>query len=340
MTRTNFGMAKLAALSLAGLIALGNLPAAAEEVEHATLAIPGVTIGFITRFIADDEKFWARQGLDVKILDIAGIGSMNAVISGSVEFSMSSGPSITRAKAHGQNLTALATAINQADEDIVLRKSITDAGHFDPKSSIVERGKLLKGKTLAVGGIGAIPDVVLKVIAIQAGLGRDDVIVTAMQPPEYMAAFSRNAIDGFVSGPPFIQQAVLAGTGVVLTDTTKGEPVEYSPQSAGRLLARADYCPAHRSVCTKMVHGIVEAAKFLHEHRAESIKIAKAHFANYGDDVIAASVDMLIAMTPSPPLTTAKMLENGDLINIAAGFLKPEDKLAKYDDLIDNQYVK
>ena len=31
MTRTNFGMAKLAALSLAGLIALGNLPAAAED---------------------------------------------------------------------------------------------------------------------------------------------------------------------------------------------------------------------------------------------------------------------------------------------------------------------
>jgi ABC-type nitrate/sulfonate/bicarbonate transport system substrate-binding protein len=166
------------------------------------------------------------------------------------------------------------------------------------------------------------------------------VIATPMQPPEYMAAFERKAIDGFVSGPPFIQQAVLAGTGVVLSDSAKGEPTQYSPQAAGLLLTRADFCAGHRSICEKMVHGIVEAAKFIHAHRAESIAVAKKHFAAYSEPVIAASIDMLTAMTPSPPLTTPQMLENGDLINIAAGFLKDSDKLARYDDLIDNEFVK
>ena len=85
--------------------------------------------------------------------------------------------------------------------------------HFDPKAPLKERGKLLKGLTIAVGGIGAIPDIVLKVVQTQAGLSRDNVTATPMQPPEYMAAFQRKAIDGFVSGPPFIQQAVVAGHG-------------------------------------------------------------------------------------------------------------------------------
>jgi ABC-type nitrate/sulfonate/bicarbonate transport system substrate-binding protein len=331
--------AALAALALFSTPALMTAPAYAAN-EQTTLAIPGITIGFITRYIADDEKMWAKQGLDVKILDIAGIGSMNAVISGSVDFSMSSGPSITRAWAKGQHLVALATAINQSDEDIVIRKEIADAGHFDPKAPLAARGKLLKGLTLAVGGIGAIPDVVLKVVQIQAGLSRDNVTATPMQPPEYMAAFERKAIDGFVSGPPFIQQALVAGTGVVLSDSAKGEPVEYSPQSAGLLLTRSDFCGTHRLICEKMVHGIVEAAKFLHEHRAESIAIAKAHFAAYGDPVLAQSIDMLTTMTPSPPLTTPKMLENGDLINIAAGFMKDSDKLPNYDALIDNEFTK
>jgi NitT/TauT family transport system substrate-binding protein len=313
-------------------------PAFAED-EHTALAIPGVTIGFITRYIADDEGFWKKQGLDVKILDIAGIGSMNAVISGSVDFSMSSGPSITRAWAKGQKLVALATAINQSDEDIVIRKEIADSLHFDPKATLKERGKLLKGLTIAVGGIGAIPDVVLKVVQTQAGLSRDSVTATPMQPPEYMAAFQRKAIDGFVSGPPFIQQAVVAGTGVVLSDSAKGEPVEYSPQSAGLLLTRGDFCAGHRSICEKMVHGIVEAAKFLHDHRAESIAVAKKHFP-YSDEVLAQSIDMLTAMTPSPPTTTPQMLENGDLINVAAGFLKESDKLSDYKPLIDNQFIK
>jgi ABC-type nitrate/sulfonate/bicarbonate transport system substrate-binding protein len=331
--------AALAALAFVGLSALVTTPAFAAN-EQTTLAIPGATIGFITRYIADDEKMWSKQGLDVKILDIAGIGSMNAVISGSVDFSMSSGPSITRAWAKGQHLVALATAINQSDEDIVIRKDIADAGHFDPNAPLAARGKLLKGLTLAVGGIGAIPDVVLKVVQIQAGLSRDNVTATPMQPPEYMAAFERKAIDGYVSGPPFIQQALVAGTGVVLSDSAKGEPVEYSPQSAGLLLTRADFCAGHRSICEKMVHGIVEAAKFLHEHRAESIAIGKAHFGTYSDAVLAQSIDMLTTMTPSPPLTTPQMLENGDLINIAAGFMKDSDKLQNYDALIDNEFTK
>jgi NitT/TauT family transport system substrate-binding protein len=336
---TAFNRAALIALALAIGPVLLVRPAIAED-EHTALAIPGITIGFITRYIADDEGFWKKQGLDVKILDIAGIGSMNAVISGSVDFSMSSGPSITRAWAKGQHLVALSTAINESDEDIVIRKDIADAGHFDPKAKLSERGKLLKGLTIAVDGIGAIPDVVLKVVQIQAGLSRDNVTATPMQPPEYMAAFERKAIDGFVSGPPFIQQAVVAGKGVVISDSAKHEPVEYSPQSAGLLLTRGDFCAGHRSICTKMVHGIVEAAKFLHEHRAESIAIAKKHFGTYGDEVLAQSIDMLTAMTPSPPLTTPQMLENGDLINIAAGFLKEADKLSDYAPLIDNQFTK
>ena len=49
---------------------------------------------------------------------------------------------------------------------------------------------------------------------------------------------------------------------------------------------------------------------------------------------------MVRAMTPEPPVTTAKELENGDLMNIAAGFMKPEDKLADYSALIDNDFVK
>src|SRR5215467_6866368 len=238
---TMFRRAALAALTLLAVPALAPTAAVAED-EHTTLAIPGITIGFITRYIADDEGMWKKQGLDVKVLDIAGIGSMNAVIAGSVDFSMSSGPSITRAWAKGQHLVALATAINESDEDIVIRKDITDAAHFDPKAPLKERGKLLKGLTIAVGGIGAIPDVVLKVVQIQAGLSRDSVTATPMQPPEYMAAFQRKAIDGFVSGPPFIQQAVVAGTGVVISDSAKHEPVEYSPQSAGLLLTRGDFC--------------------------------------------------------------------------------------------------
>ena len=326
------------ALALAATAMLPRPGDAADE--STTLAIPAINLGFIARYVAEDEGFWKKQGLDVKIQHIQGIGSMNAVISGSVDFSMSSGPSITRANARGQQLVALATGIDESDEYIVIRKSIADAAHFDPHASLAERGKILEGKTIATGGAGAIPDVVLKVVQKIAGVPRDSVTTTPMQPPEFMAAFDRQSIDGFVSGPPFTQEALIAGTGVLVSDAAAAEPKEYSPVSSALLLAKASFCPAHRSICVKMVHGVVEAAQFIHDHPQETLAILKKNFGNIDDKVLEASYEALKAMTPVPPITTPKSLENADDMNITAGFMTEKDKLPNYAAIIDNEFAK
>jgi NitT/TauT family transport system substrate-binding protein len=328
------------AIALLGLVPLAAVPRAATAAdESTTLAIPAVNLGFISRYVAEDEGFWKQQGLDVKILNIQGIGSMNAVISGSVDFSMSSGPSITRANARGQKLTALATSIAESDEYIVIRKEIAEAAHFDPGAPLEERGKILKGRTIAVGGAAAIPDIVLKTVAKLAGVSRDDVVTTPMTPPEFMAAFNRKAIDGFASGPPFTQEALLDGSGILVSDAAKGEPKQYSPVSSALLLARASFCGEHRSICIKMVHGVVEAAQFIHDHPKETLAILKKNF-QLDDKVLEASYEALKAMTPVPPITTPKSLENADLMNIAAGFMTESDKLADYAGIIDNEFAK
>jgi NitT/TauT family transport system substrate-binding protein len=336
--RRSAGALKSLVVFIAAL-ALGAGSARAE-MEHTTLAIPGVNVLFLAQYIASDMHLWEKQDLDVKVLAITGIGSMNAVIAGSSDFSMSSGPSITRAWARGQKLHALATAINQSGQDIVIRKDIADAAHFDIKAPLAERALILKGRTMAVGAVAAIPDVILKVVAKSAGIGPAEIQVAPMQPPEFMAAFARKAIDGFSNGPPYIQQAVLDGTGVIISDSAKGEPKEYSPVSAALLLARADFCGGHGSICTKMVHGVTEATKFIHQHPKESLDVMKARFKTLDEKVLAAALEMVSAMTGDPPITTPKMLENSDELNLRAGFMKPEEKLARYDELIDNAYVK
>jgi sulfonate transport system substrate-binding protein len=327
----------IAMLGFVGVAMLAPPAIAAEE--DTTLAVPAINLGFLTRYVAEDEGFWKKQGLNVKVQHIQGIGSMNAVIAGSVDFSMSSGPSITRANARGQKLTALATSISESDAYIVIRKDIAEAAHFNPNASLAERGKILKGKTIATGGTAAIPDIVLKTVQKIAGVPREDVTTTPMQPPEFMAAFSRKAIDGFVSGPPFSQQAVIEGTGVLVSDSAKGEPKEYSPVSSALLLTRADFCSTHRSICQKMVHGIVQAAKFVHEHKPQTLAIIKKNF-KLDDKVVEASYEALKAMTPVPPITTPKSLENADLLNIAAGFMTEKDELADYAAIINNEFTK
>jgi ABC-type nitrate/sulfonate/bicarbonate transport system substrate-binding protein len=326
------------AIALFGAVALAGPAFAANE--QSTLAIPGVNVLFLVQYVAADLHLWEKRGLDVKVLNITGIGSMNAVISGSADFSMSSGASIARAAARGQKLVALATAITQSGQSVVVRKDVADAAHFDPNAPLSVRGAILKGRTWAHGGTGAIPDVVLKVVGKDAGVLPDQMVATPMQPPEFMAAFANHSIDGFSNSPPFVEQVLLDGTGVLVSDSRLGEPTEFSPVSAALLLTRNDFCAKSRSVCEKMVGGVVDALKVIHDDRDQAISIMKAHFGTYNDKVLAAAYDTVKAMTPIPPVTTPKMIENGDSMNVAAGFLKPEEKLPRYDDLIDNSFAE
>jgi ABC-type nitrate/sulfonate/bicarbonate transport system substrate-binding protein len=173
-----------------------------------------------------------------------------------------------------------------------------------------------------------------------AGVSADQMVATPMQPPEFMAAFANHQIDGFSNSPPFVEQVLLAGTGVLVSDARLGEPTEFAPVSAALLLARGDFCAKSRTVCTKMVHGVVDALKVIQNDREQALGIMKAHFGTYDDKTLAAAYDTVKAMTPVPPVTTPKMIENGDNMNVAAGFLKPEEKLPRYDDLIDNSFAE
>ena len=335
-----FRAQKLALALIAAALALGAARPAAAAMENTSLALPTITLGFLSRWVAEDEGLWKKEDLDVKVQIIQGIGSTNAVIAGSIDFAYASGPTITRATARGQHLVALATQSDQSGEYIIIRKSIADAAGFNPNAPLKERGKILAGHSFAVGGAGAIPDVILKVVAQEAGVARNDVTTAPLPPNEAIAAFKRGAVDGFVSGPPFAQIALVDGSGVIVSDPTKGEPREYSPVSSGLVLTRADFCAAHRSICVKFMRGVVAALAFIRDHRAETLAVMKKHFGAYSDQVLEASYDSMRAIQPNPPVTTATELENGDRLDIAAGFLKESELLKDYAAIIDNQFVK
>ena len=308
--------------------------------EHATIAVPAPVVLFLTIYAAQD-YFWPKEGLDINLINIPGVGSMNAVIAGSAEFSLSSSGSITRAAAHGQKLIAIANLNNQSGQFITLRKDIAEQRHFDPSAPFAERGKALKGLTIATAGLGSVADAVIRIALRKAGLDSEkDATIAPMQPPDILAAFARKSIDAFSLGPPFAQQAVHDGTGVILLDGVEGDPPGYTPLAAALLVTRPQLCADRRTLCEKLGHSIVEAAAYVHDHRDDAIASLKKRFPTLADAVLAASADAVIKMTGTPPATSAAGLANGDRMNADAGFLKPEELLKSYDDLFTNEYVK
>ncbi len=326
------------------VVALGVATLAAESARAdsvpVTLALPSVNISFTALYLADTLHLWADQGLDVKIIVLPGIGTNNAVINGSVQFAIGSSDAITRAWAHGQHMQAIGAGVKKTMEWVMIRKEVAEAAHFDPTAPLSERAKILKGRTIAITGLGSLPDAVLKSVAAEAGIGPSDIETPTMLPPEIMAAWKTKRIDGFSNAMPYAQQVMADGSGVMVSDPTKGEPTKFFPIAASIVTVMADYCPAHADLCTKFMNGMTQGINIVLTDREKAMGEMKKRFPAYDDTVLTMAYDALKDAENYPPRVDPKAMENGDRMNIAAGFLKPEEKLTDYAPLIDNSYIK
>jgi ABC-type nitrate/sulfonate/bicarbonate transport system substrate-binding protein len=333
-------MTRLAALALGGMaLALSSMPVRAAEPDKIKVAYPSQIVNFAAEFLAED-LFYKDLGLDVQSMEIAGVGAMNAVISGSVDFSFSSGGSLTRAAAHGQKLLAIATLGNESGEFAVIRKDIAEAAHFDPKAPAAQRAQILKGHAFGIGGFNTIGDAFLRVFAKVGNVDTKDMTFSALQPPDIIAAMNRKVLDGFSLGSPWAQQVVRDGSAVIIANGVEGDPPGYSPQASSLLVARPQLCADHRSICERMGHAMVLATQYMHDHPKESLVLLKKHFSTVDDAVLADAFASVLEMTDLPPAPSAIQLKNGDKMNLDAGFIKPEDLLPSYNDLFTTAYMK
>jgi ABC-type nitrate/sulfonate/bicarbonate transport system substrate-binding protein len=324
---------------LALLLLLLALPARAEE-EHAVLALPADVMQFLGIYAAQDLGFWKAEGLDVKIVFIAGVGSFNAVVSGSAEFSVSSAAALTRAAAHGQRMLGIANLIDRPVWGIVIAKDIADAAKFDPKAPLAQRARVLAGKRIAIDAVNSVVHAYVRAVAKAGDVDPDGITVAPLQPPEALAAFSRHAIDGFVAGPPWYQRVEEDGTAVLVASPLNGDPDWIAPNGSGVIVTRPQLCAEHRSLCEKMGRGLAAGARFVHEQPQQALALLKKHFDKASDAVAARAFADIAAGSPVPPALVAAVLANSERLNVEAGFLKPEDRLKSYDGLYTDEFVK
>ena len=137
-------------------VAVATSPARAQE-EKTTIALPALTITFTPVYVAQDTGIWKKEGLDVTIHDIVGLGSTNAMLSGSVDFAVQSGPTLIRGNARGQKMMGVSLMAAGVAFELTLRKEA--AGGMTMATPVAERAKTLKGKKIAVDSPNSVVEV-------------------------------------------------------------------------------------------------------------------------------------------------------------------------------------
>lgn len=335
-------IARIARAALVGAAVLGALHTTTRaDTESAIVSLPAENFGFLPFYVAQDAKLFEEQGLAVKKIVLAGVGTTNGVISGAADFGFSNGASLTRAAARGQRLLGIAIMSDKPAWAIVVRKELADAKHFDPKASLAERAKVLAGAhALAIDTVNSVGHGLVRVVEKAGGIDPESIPVTPLLSSEAVAAFSRKAIDGFVSNAPWTEQVLATGTGVVIADALAGDPPWLTPFGSGVVITRPQFCAEHRSICTKMGHALVAGVNFVHAHHAESLAILRNHFPQVDAGVMERSFKVIEKAMPTTPDIVETAIANSDRLNVEAGFMKPEEQLSSYKELFTNEYLR
>src|SRR5882757_481951 len=201
-------------------VGLGPTSTRAQDIE-VLIALPAATLTFSSAFIAEDAGFYTKEGLKVSHRTIVGVGAPNAVIAGAADFTIGTGPVFLRAAAAGQRLLAIANLVDRPLVELVLRKDVADAAGIIDKMPLAERAKAMKGKTIAIQGVGSIVHAWQRLVASRGGLDLEkDVRIAPMDPPAMLPALENKAIDGYATSMPFTTQAIVKGSAVMLATAT------------------------------------------------------------------------------------------------------------------------
>ena len=325
---------------LAGITAAAPLRAEDAKLEDVTMSVPTFSLAYTLEFLNQDMGFYAKHGVRVKTVQIEGLGTINAVISGSVDFGQPSGASLTRAAARGQRLLAIVEILGHPSAQVVLRKEIAEKAGFDPKAPLEKRAQVLKGRTMGVDGVNSVLHAMMMIAAKRGGFSPDDIHLGIMVAPSMNPAFETKQIDGFVGALPWTLQPVLNGSAVLVVSGPDGDPGDLTNLANTIVLTKPETCEKRKLVCMAIGHAFAEASAFLHAHPDEAAAIVKKRFPTLDDKLYAAAFATTMKITPNPPAPTRESIENTDVYNVAAGLMKPEEKLSSYDGLYTDQYVK
>ena len=314
-------------------------PARAQaKLDDATMAVPVVGLAFSLGYLADDLDLWQKHGVRMKTVEISGIGAMNAVISGSTDFTQSSGSALTRAAARGQRLRAIVETLDRPSVQVVLRKDV--AAGFDPKAPLEKRALALRGRTIAVDAINSIIHAYVRFLAKRAGFDPEEIHIAVLQPPNMLVALRSRSIDGFAMAPPWAQQPVLDGDAVMVASGPDGDPADLAPFTNTAVAVRPETCARRKTLCEAVGATFRDAVAFMLDHPDEALARLKKRFAPLDERQLTAAFADIRKITPRSLTVSKAGLENAELFNVEAGLLRPDEKLKSYDGLFTDEYVR
>ena len=238
-------------------------------------------------FVAKERGFFREEGLDVELIVMQAIQTIQATLGNSTQFASATG-------------SAVSAAVRGADIRVIL--AVTDRPSFDlivqPNITSVQQ---LKGKKIGTGGVGSLAEILARRILIAHHVPPEEVTILATGPSHVTyAALKAKVIDAAPLQMPLTFTAQDEGFRKLVSAGDVYQSVQGGLATTKALLAEQP------ELVTKVVRAMLRATRLIKSDRKYGIEFLKGPWVDLGKDPerIAARVYEVAA---------PQLLENGSV---------------------------
>ncbi|MCW2684865.1 MAG: transporter substrate-binding protein [Blastococcus sp.] len=264
-TRTTAKSGMGAVLALALLTACGGADNAAESGSGEAAAQPLRTVSYGTisgsssdaaLFMGIEAGFFEEEGVEIEIVDFnSGALVVPPLATGDLDVgSGSPSAGLFNAVAQGVQIKIVAEkarVVPPGHMAFLVSKALVDSGEFQDVAD-------LKGRTVALGGVGTVADRALAEWLAEGGLTVADVNVTQVAYGDQIAALQNGSIAAAVGLEPSVSTAVAKGAAVRWGGSTDVVP---GTQVASAILFNEAFATDERDLATDFLRAYVRSVR-------------------------------------------------------------------------------
>jgi NitT/TauT family transport system substrate-binding protein len=327
------------------LLALFALPPAgpgvqAAELQKLKITVPTISTIFYPLYYGKDKGIFAKEGLDIEVISTNGDGpDVDAVISGSAQFAISTPNRLFTAYEQGKPLKAVGMLARRMAIDCAMNKEVADKLGIKTDTPLDTKLKALKDLTVAGTRPGAFTYVLLDIYGKRVGLvaQKDFKLIGVGGLNSMLPAVENNRIAVGCTGSPFTELAVARGKAIRLTNNARGDDPAFDDFLFEMVYATPEYLKANGDTTRKFLRALfASVAEILDTPSQSHMEMLKKQFGGVPDDVLLETFENTKRIYSRDGVITPSSVQKAGVFMVESGAIKTP---ATFDQAADNSFL-
>ena len=236
-------------------------------------------------FVAKERGFFREEGLDVELIVMQAIQTIQATLGNSTQFASATGSAVSAA-VRGADIRVIMAVTDRPSFDLIVRPNITSV-------------QQLRGKKIGTGGVGSLAEILARQILIANGVRPEEVAILATGPSyvTYMALKS-----GAIDAAPLQMPLTFTAQDEGFRKLVDAGSIYRSVQ--GGLATTKAMLSEQPALVTKVVRAMLRAVRLIKSDRKYGIDFIKGPWLDIGKEPEKIAARVYDAAAPA-------LLENG-----------------------------